>query len=381
MEFLIDRETLEFKKSIFDFARKYVYPSAEERDLSGTWDPEIWKKMGEIGLTGLSIPEEYGGQGADCFTTSLAHEAFAEGSMDGGVTLALGAHAIIGAMPLVLCGSEFQKKKYLPDLASGKKIAGLGLTEPGSGSDAAGSMQSTAVKKGDRYILNGSKMFITNGPIGDVFVVMAVTDKSKGPMGVSVFIVEKDFKGFSVGKKLNKMGMRTSQTSELIFEDVEIPEENRIEKENSGFARVGRATLEWERTVLVAASIGSMTNMINDAVRYAKERKQFGESIIRFHAIADKIARAKMKLDSARLLIYRAAVRKDKGIPSPVESSIAKVYATEATNEVAYEMGQVFGGYSYIHEYPIERAYRDSRLGTLGGGTSEIMRSIIAANT
>lgn len=381
MDFTLSEEILEYKESVKAFARSAIRPSAEERDLSGHWDFSLWKKMGEMGLLGLSIPEEYGGQGASCLMTTVAHEAFSEGSADGGLTLALGAHAIIGTMPIVICGTDDQRKRYLPKLATGEYTSGLGLTEPGSGSDAAGSMETRAVKKGDRYILNGSKMFITNGPIGDVFVVMAVTDKSKGAMGISVFIVEKNFKGFKVGKKLEKMGMRTSQTSELIFEDMEVPEENRIEKENSGFARVGRATLEWERTVLVAASIGSMQSMLDDGTRYAKQRQQFGKPIIKFQAIQDKIARARMKLDAARLLIYKSAARKDMGIPAPIESSIAKVYATEAANEVAYDIGQVFGGYCFIHEYPVERAYRDARLGTLGGGTSEVMRSIIAANT
>jgi alkylation response protein AidB-like acyl-CoA dehydrogenase len=381
MNFALPEEILEFKENVKAFSRATIFPSVEERDLHGTWDPNLWKKMGEMGLLGLSIPEEYGGQGASCLMTSVAHEAFAEGSVDGGLTLALGAHAIIGAMPIVLCGTEAQKKKYLPKIATGEFTSGLGLTEPGSGSDAAGSMETRAVKKGDKYVLNGTKMFITNGPIGDVFIVMAVTDKSKGAMGISVFIVEKSFKGFKVGKKLNKLGMRTSTTSELIFEDMEVPEENRIEKENSGFARVGRATLEWERTVLVAGSIGSMQSMLDNGVLYAKQRQQFNQPIIRFQAIQDKIARTRMKLDAARLLIYKSATRKDMGIPAPIESSIAKLYATEASNEVAYDIGQIYGGYSFIHEFPIERAYRDARLGTIGGGTSEIMRSIIAANT
>jgi len=381
MNFALPEEILEFKENVKAFSRATIFPSVEERDLHGTWDPNLWKKMGEMGLLGLSIPEEYGGQGASCLMTSVAHEAFAEGSVDGGLTLALGAHAIIGAMPIVLCGTEAQKKKYLPKIATGEFTSGLGLTEPGSGSDAAGSMETRAVKKGDKYMLNGTKMFITNGPIGDVFIVMAVTDKSKGAMGISVFIVEKSFKGFKVGKKLNKLGMRTSTTSELIFEDMEVPEENRIEKENSGFARVGRATLEWERTVLVAGSIGSMQSMLDNGVLYAKQRQQFNQPIIRFQAIQDKIARTRMKLDAARLLIYKSATRKDMGIPAPIESSIAKLYATEASNEVAYDIGQIYGGYSFIHEFPIERAYRDARLGTIGGGTSEVMRSIIAANT
>lgn len=380
MKYKLPDEVMEYREMVYDFAVRDIRPSAEARDLAGTWDPALWKKMADIGLLGLSVQEEYGGSGASCLMTAVAHEAFAEGSQDGGLTLALGAHAIIGTMPIALLGTKEQKDKYLPKLASGEWTAGLGLTEPSSGSDAAGSMQTRAVKKGDRYIINGSKMFITNGPIGDVFVCMAVTDKKKGAFGVSVFIVEKNFKGFSVGKKLNKMGMKTSTTSELIFEDMEVPVENMISEENSGFLRVGRATLEWERTVLVAAGLGSMNSLIKGGTLYAKQRVQFGEPIIRFQAIQDKIARSRYKLDASRLLIYQSAIKKDKGLPAPIESSIGKLYTTESNVEVAYDMGQVFGGYCFIHEYPVERAYRDTRLSTLGAGTSEVMRSIIAAN-
>ena len=380
MNFRLSDELIEFKESVRDFAQKEVRPSAEERDHECRWDPEIWRKMGRMGLLGLCHPVEYGGQGADCLTTTVATEAFAEGAADGGLTLAWGAHTVIGTMPIVLCGTDEQKQRYIPKLASGEWTAGLGLTEPGSGSDAAGSMETRAIKKGDRYILNGSKMFITNGPIGDVFTIMAVTDKKKGPMGISVFIVEKNFKGFKAGKHLKKLGMRTSTTSELIFEDMEVPEENLVSKENSGFLRVGKATLEWERTVLVASGIGSMQNLLTDAVRYAKTRRQFGEPIIRFQAIQDKIARCRAHLDAARLLLYQSAARKDQGRPAPIESSVAKLYATESLVAMSYEMGQIYGGYGFMQEYPVERAYRDARLGTIGAGTSEVMRSIIAAN-
>ncbi len=336
--------------------------------------------MGEFGLLGLCFPEEYGGQGASCLATTVATEAFAQGSADGGLTLAWGAHTIIGGMPIALCGTEDQKRRYLPRLATGEWTAGLGLTEPGSGSDAAGSMQTRAVKKGDRYILNGAKMFITNGPIGDVFTTMAVTDKKRGAMGISVFLVQKDFPGFRVGRKLKKMGMRTSTTSELIFEDCEVPEENLVSVENSGFLRVGRATLEWERTVLVAGGVGGAMGAMDQAVRYARERQQFGQPIARFQAIQDKIARARMKLDASRLLLFRSALKKDRGEAAPIESSVAKLHCTEAMIELGYDLGQIFGGYCFMHEYPIERFYRDARLGTLGAGTSEVMRSIIAAN-
>lgn len=379
MDFTLPEDLLEFRESVKNFAAEHVRPSAEERDRNERWDPEIWRKMGAMGLLGLPFPEEYGGQGAGCLFTTVASEAFGEGALDGGLGLAWGAHTIIGSMPIALCGTEEQKRRYLPKLATGEWIAGLGLTEPGAGSDAAGSMQTRAEKRGDRYILNGSKMFITNGPIGDLFVVMAATNKSKGPLGVSVFLVEKTFPGFRAGEKLVKMGMRTSQTSELILEDCEVPEENLISQENTGFLRVGKATLEWERTVLTAAGVGGMLGMLDESIRYVKGREQFGEPIARFHAIMDKIARARCKLDASRLLLYRSASKKDQGVSAAAESSVAKLYATESLIELSYELGQAFGGYAYIHEYPIERQYRDARLGTIGGGTSEIMRSILAA--
>lgn len=380
MNFTLSDEQLAFREAVYRFAVEHVRPSVESRDAESRWDPAVWSKMAEMGLLGLPFPEEYGGQGAGCLDTVLATEAFAEGSTDGGLTLAWGAHSIIGSMPIVLCGTEEQKRRYLPQLASGRMIAGLALTEPGSGSDAAGSMLTRAEKKGDRYILNGSKTFITNGPIGDLFTVMAVTQKSRGPMGISVFLVERGFPGFRVGKHLKKMGMRTSTTSELFFEDVEVPEENLLSQVNSGFLRVGKATLEWERTVLVAGALGSLQYMIDEAVRYAKQREQFGVPIIRFQAIQEKIARARIALDTARLLVYRSAILKDRGKTAPLESSVGKVYATEAVIRSAYELGQVFGGYCFLSEYPIERMYRDARLSTIGGGTSEVMRSIIAAH-
>lgn len=380
MHFQLDPDILEFKEQVKEFARKEIYPSAEDRDREQRWDPEIWKKMGQMGLLGLPFPEEYGGQGASCLMTTAATEGFAAGAYDGGLTLAWGANTIIGSMPIVLTGTEEQKKRILPKIASGEWIAGLGLTEPYSGSDAAGSMRTRAVKKGDRYILNGSKMFITNGPIGDVFIVMAVTNPGKGAMGISAFIVEKSFKGFSAGKPLHKMGMHTSTTSELIFEDMEVPAENMLGKENLGFLRIGKMTLEWERTVLVASATGSMEAMLDDCVRYAKNREQFGRSILRNQAIQQKIARTRTLLDSSRLLLYRVAIMKDQGKSAPIESSVAKVFCTEAAKEAADHAVQIHGGYGYIHEYPVERGYRDVRLGTIGGGTSEVMRSIIAAN-
>jgi len=380
MNFALPEDVLEFKEACRDFAAQHVRPTAEERDREERWDRELWLKMGAMGLLGLPFPEEYGGQGAGCLATTVATEGFGEGAFDGGLALAWGAHTIIGSLPIAIVGREDQKQKYLPKLASGEWVAGLGLTEPGAGSDAAGSMATRAVKRGDRWILNGSKMYITNGPIGDVFLVMAVTHPGRGAMGISAFLVEKDFPGFRTGQPLQKLGMRTSTTSELIFEDCEVPEENLLGPENSGFMRIGRATLEWERTVLVAAGLGAMSGMLEEAIRYAKERKQFGEPIARFHAIMDKVARCRMKLDASRLLLYESAVKKDNGENAPIQSSMAKLHTTETCMEFAEELGQIFGGACFMKEYPIERFYRDARLATIGAGTSEVMRSIIAAN-
>ena len=285
----IKSEEEEFFNSVYDFARERILPGSDERDEKALWSNELWGEMGQMGLNGIAVPEEYGGQGASCLQCCQASEALNLGAQDGGLILAWGAHTIIGTMPIVLFGTDEQKKKYLPGLATGKLIAGLGLTEPGSGSDAAG-LTTTARDAGDHWVLNGTKMFITNGPIGDVFIVMARTKEgsSRNPMGISAFIVEKDHPGFSVGKVLKKLGMHTSTTSELIFEDMKVPKENQLGPLHSGFMRIGRATLEWERTVLVSATLGSAGFCLETALKYASTRQQFGKPILEFPAIQEK---------------------------------------------------------------------------------------------
>ncbi len=379
MEFELTREQIEFKESVYRFALRELVPESMklEHDDREEFIMENWTKMGGMGLLGLPYPEEYGGSGASVLTTTLAGEALGFAGVDAGLLLSWGAHTILCGVPIWQLGTEVQKRKYLPKLAKGEWIGGLGLTEPNAGSDAAG-IQTTAVKKGDRYILNGSKMFITNGPTGNVFVVAAVTDRSKKAFGISAFIVEKGFKGFSPGKKLSKLGVRTSPTSELIFEDCEVPEDNLLGEADLGFINVIKLTLEWERSCLVAPAIGGLELGLKGAVAYAKQRKQFGKPIIKFQAIRHKIANLKMNLEAVRQIVYKVAWLKDKDIPAMMEASAAKLFVSEIMEKMSSEVLQIFGGYGFIKDYIVERGYRDSRLASIGGGTSEIQRGIIA---
>jgi len=376
MDFSLTEEQKLFKQSVIEFAQKEIAPGAAERDEQARFDRDVWDKAAEFGLMGLPFPEEYGGSGASVIDTCLAGEALGYGSADMGFCLSWGAHVGIGGVPIWQLGTEEQKKKYLPKIASGEWIAGLGLTEPEAGSDAAG-IQTTAEKKDGYYVLNGTKTFITNGPVGNVFVVLAKTDKEKGAAGISGFIVEKDFPGFSVGKEIHKMGHRSSPTSELIFDNCEVPEENLLGQENQGFMQVALATLEWERSLLIAPGVGGMERQLEECIQYARERKQFGRPIGHFQAIQFKLADMKVWLETARLIVYRVAWNKDQGIMDPVMASVAKLYISEVGMKAALEAVQIFGGYGYTKDYPIERAIRDAKLGTLGGGTSEIQRWII----
>ncbi|KKM10024.1 acyl-CoA dehydrogenase [Clostridiales bacterium PH28_bin88] len=379
MDFGFTPEQEAFARTVEKFAREEVLPSVERRDETGEWDMELWKKIGDMGLCGLPIPEEYGGSGADAVTSLLAYEAFTKGSKDPGLYLSLGAHLFICTIPIWLHGNEAQKKKYLPKLASGEWIGALGLTEPNAGSDAAG-IQTTAHLEGDYYILNGSKMFITNGPMADVVLVMATVDKSKRADGVTAFIVEKGTPGFSVSRKLNKMGHRTSPTAELVFEDCKVPVENVVGEVGKGFHATTDA-LVWERGVFLAAeSLGMMAAMLEDAVEYAKTRTQFGQPIAKFQMIRDKIARMKVTYDAARMLAFRAAWMKDSGKDGKFEASIAKAFYADELVKFADDALQVFGGYGYMKEYPIERMYRDARLMPIGGGTSEVQRLVVSSN-
>ena len=380
MDFHLSDEQRTLYRTVKEFAAREIEPGAEERDRTGEFCWEGWRTMGEMGLLGLPYPGEYGGGDAGALTTALAMEAFGVGSGDSGTALSWGAHTILCGVPIWQLGTEEQKRKYLPGLASGETIGGFGLTEPGAGSDAA-ALSTMAVREGDQWVLNGTKMFITNGPIGDVFVVLAATGwehDERGRRPISAFIVEKDCPGFSVGKTMDKMGNRSSPTSELIFEDCWVPHENLLGVEGMGLGMVGLATLEWERAVMLAPAVGGMALNLETCLRYAQEREQFGRPIARFQMVREKLAEMKMYLEAARWLVYHCCWKKDQGEPAIMEAAIVKLFVGESCNRVAEMAVQIHGGYGYVREFPVERMYRDARLATLGGGTSEIQKIIIS---
>ncbi|MBI5968137.1 MAG: acyl-CoA dehydrogenase family protein [Deltaproteobacteria bacterium] len=377
MDFSFTDEQKAFREQVLKFSQKELAPLAEEADWKGEFCWEAWKKIGAFGLLGLTYPEEYGGSSSDVVTACLAGEAVAYGGAEGGLCLAWGAHTYLCGDTILVHGTEEQKGKYLPKLSSGEWVGAMGLTEPGAGSDAA-SIRTTAVRKGDYYLLNGTKMFITNGPIADVLVIIAVTDKEKKTAGISAFIVEKGSPGFSVGRELKKMGVKASTTGELIFEDCVVPAENILRKEGDGFF-IALGTVEWDRSTLMAPFLGGLEYALDACVKYAKERVQFGRPIASFQAIQHKLADMKVIIEAMRLLIFRVAWLKDQGkFMNPVEAAEAKLFVGEFGMKAASDAVQIHGGYGLMHEYPVERIFRDAKLGAIGGGTSEIMRLIIS---
>jgi len=376
MDFSFTEEQELLRQSVIEFAQNEILPGAAERDAEARFDRDLWDKAAAQGLMGLPYPEEYGGGGASVVTTSVAGEALGYGGFDSGFCLSWGAHVVIGGIPIWQLGTEEQKNKYLPKIASGEWISGLGLTEPEAGSDAAG-IKTTAVKKDGFYVLNGTKTFITNGPVGDVFVVLASTDKEKRSAGITGFIVEKGFPGFSVGKEIEKMGNRSSPTSELIFEDCEVPAENMLGEENKGFMQVAMATLEWERSVMLASAVGAMEMQLEICIDYAKQRFQFNRPISSFQAVQFMLADMKMWLETSRWILYKVAWNKDAGIMDPLMASLSKLHITEVAMKAAHNAIQIHGGYGYTKDYAVERSIRDAQLGVIGGGTSEIQRWII----
>jgi butyryl-CoA dehydrogenase len=377
MEFSFTEEQLMFKQQVIRFARNEIVPRCQEHDLRGEFDFESFRKLGDFGILGLHFPGELEGSDADVLTTVLAGEALGEAGVDGGLTLAYGAHTFLCADTIFTHGSEVQKKKYIPKLASGEWIGCMGLTEPNAGSDVA-SITTRAERNGDGYILNGNKMFITNGPIADVAVVYAKTGKDLKHAGVSAFVVEKGTPGFSAGKNLIKMGVRSSHTSELIFEDCEIPAENLIGQEGAGFL-MAMQTVEWDRSALLAPFIGGMTYVLEKCLNYARERYQFGRPIGQFQAIKHKLADIKIFIEAARSLCYRIAWCKDQGRPlNFLEAAVAKLFVGDWSLGPANDAVVLHGGYGYCHEYEVERYFRDSRLAPIGGGTSEIQKRVIA---
>lgn len=378
MNFEITKEQEALYEGAREVGARLTAGTVVQRDKTGEWDHNIWLEMAKAGLIGAPIPEEYGGTGLSCLDTCLVKEGFTYGGHDGGVSLAWGASSILCAVPIWKLGTDAQKKKYLPKMCTGEWMGAFCLSEPGSGSDAAG-MRTKAEKKGDRWILNGTKMWITNGPLAHHLIVTAVTEPGAKAFGISTFIVEKDFKGFKVGQHIDKMGVRTSTTSEIIFEDCEVPEENMLGDLNTGFTGTVKTIFGWERSCLLAPSLGGQRANYERCVKYAKEREQFGKPIAKFQAVRHMIANMKIRYEIGRNLLHRVAWHLDNGEDPPlVDAAIAKVQLSESSQLTARDAVQIHGGNGFTVEYQVERAVRDSMLGTIGGGTSEIQRSIIA---
>jgi alkylation response protein AidB-like acyl-CoA dehydrogenase len=377
MDFGLTEEQLMFKEQVLKFARREIVPHVQEHDLQGKFDRESWKRLGEFGILGLHFPEELGGSGADVMTSVLAAEALGEAGVDGGLTLSYGAHTYLCADTIFSHGTDEQRRKYIPRLAAGEWIGCMGLTEPGAGSDVA-SLRTRAQRDGSHWILNGTKMFITNGAIADVAVIYAKTDPSAGHSGISAFVVEKGTPGFSVSRSLNKMGVRTSPTSELVFEDCIIPAENLIGAEGSGFL-MAMQTVEWDRSALLAPFVGAVSFLIQRCSRYAQQREQFGRPIAYFQAVRHKLADMKIFLEAARSLVYRIAWCKDQGRPlNHLEAAVAKLFVGDWSLGPTNDAMLLHGGYGYCHEYDVERIFRDGRLAPIGGGTSDVQKVLIS---
>lgn len=381
MDFSLSDEQLAFRDAVERFGRDVLVPNwSQEADDGNVFLTESWAAMGEFGILGLPFPEEYGGSGASAVDTCLAGEALGRAGVDAGTTLSMGAHTILCGVPIWKLGTEEQKRRYLPKLASGEWIGAFCLTEPGSGSDAAGSMATRAVKDGDHWVLNGSKTWITNGPVASVFIVTAVTAPEAKPrsFGISTFIVEADTPGFRVGRKLDKLGCRTSPTSEIFFEDCRVPASAMLGPENMGFALVGKLILGWERTCLLAPGLGGLWHGMATACTYMHERQQFGRPLAKFQALQEKVADMRVAYEVSWGLLYRVADMLDRDEPVLVEAAILKTYLSEVAVKVFEDVLQIHGGYGFAKEYLVERHWRDSKLGTIGAGTSEIQRGIIA---
>lgn len=376
MDFEWNFEQKTFLESMRKFAEKEVSPGIIERDRKGEFNWEAWRKAGEFGILGLPIPEKYGGGGADIMTMMAGMEGFGLGCRDAGFYLSLAAHIVIGEIPIWKFGSEEQKLRYLPKMCSGEWVGAYGLSEPDAGSDAL-NLRTTAVRKEDHYILNGTKMFITNGPIANVVVVFTTVDRSKGAKGITAFIVERDFPGFSVSREIDKMGQRTSPTGELIFEDCIVPFENCLGEEGQGVS-ILYESLEWERACLLAGSIGQVEYELNRCIKYANERVQFGRPIGQFQLIQERLANMKWRLEASRLLVYQAGWMKQKGIPARMEAAIAKLAISETRVANALDAVQIHGGYGYMREFEVERILRDSIAATIGAGSTEIQKITIA---
>jgi hypothetical protein len=376
MDFSWNSDQLASKDAAVRFARKELNRELIEKDRHGTFPRDEWQKCAEFGIQGLPFPEEYGGINADITTTMLLMEGLGYGCKDNGLIFGINAQMWSVQMPIFRFGSEEQKNKYLPGLCGGVIIGAHGMSEPDAGSDAF-SLGTTAQRIGDRYVLNGTKTFVTNAPVADLFVVFATINKQNRFLGVTAFLLEKGFKGLSVGKDIEKMGLKTAPMAEVIMNDCEVPVENLLGKPGNG-AAVFNDAIEWERACILAGHVGGMERQLEACVAYAKMRTQYGKPIGQFQSVANLMVDMKVRMDTARLLLYKVAwLKKNKG-KAGMEAAIAKLFISEAWVRSCRDAMQIHGGYGYSTEYEFERDMRDSLAGTVYSGTSEIQRNIIA---
>ena len=376
MDFRLTKEQLLVRKMVREFAENEVKPLAAEIDEEERFPMETVEKMAKLGMMGIYFPKEYGGAGGDVLSYAITVEELAK--VCGTTAVIVSAHTSLCCAPIFEHGTEEQKRKYLPDLCSGRKLGAFGLTEPNAGTDASG-QQTTAVLDGDHYVLNGSKCFITNGSVADTFVVFAMTDPKMGNRGISAFIVEKGFKGFSQGKHEKKMGIRGSSTCDLIFEDCIVPKENLLGKEGTGF-KIAMQTLDGGRIGIAAQALGIGEGAVQEAIKYTGERVQFKRRISAFQNTQFQIADMHTRMQAAQFLVYNAALKKQAHERCSMEAAMAKLFAAEAASDVTRRAVQLFGGYGYTREYPVERMMRDAKITEIYEGTSEVQRMVIAAN-
>ncbi|MDG6225672.1 MAG: acyl-CoA dehydrogenase [Candidatus Thermoplasmatota archaeon] len=372
----LNEQQVMIRNMVREFAAREIAPGAAERDRKEEYPHEILKKMAELGILGAIIPAEYGGPGLDHVTYATIIEEISRACASTGVVTSV--HNSLTAWPIIQYGTEEQKAKYLPILARGEKIGAFGGTEPDAGSDL-GAMKSTAELKGDHYILNGTKTFITSGPKAGIIIAFAVTDREKGPKGISAFIIESDFKGYKVGSIFEKIGINASMTSELIFEDMEVPKENLLGKEGEGF-KIALSTLDGGRIGIAAQAVGIAQAALEESVAYSKQRHQFGKPISSFQAIQWMIADMATRIEAARFLVMNAAYMKDQGKRFSKEAAMAKLYSAQTAVDATDKAIQIFGGYGYTREYPVERLYRDARITGIYEGTSEVMKMVISGS-
>ena len=376
MDFAWTEEQIAYKKAVIDFASKELNQGIIERDREGAFSREDWQKCADFGIQGLPFPEEYGGADADIVTSMLMMEGLGYGCRDNGLIFGINAQMWSVQMPIYSYGSEAQKRKYLPGLCSGELIGAHGMSEPDSGSDAY-SLRTRAVRSEGGYILNGTKMFVTNAPVADLHLVFATVDPSKGMWGITGFIVETGTPGFTVSRHIEKMGLRTSPMAELIFQDCFIPAENRLGPEGIG-AKIFNNSMEWERACILGSHVGAMERQLEQSIQYARERTQFDQPIGKFQSVANRIVDMKVRLETARLLLYKVAWLKKAGKPALMEAALAKLYLSESFIESGLDAIRVHGGYGYMTEFEVERDLRDAIGGVLYSGTSDIQRTIIA---